>query len=76
MSFKFIFKVIEIFNRIVGFIGSEKIYKFLFPYVKKQIEKIDLEDDELEEKTEDLIETVVDLVLRFILGIPLDKEIN
>lgn len=73
---EFIFKVVKIISRLLGFMKKEDIYKTLYPWIYKQIEKIDFKDDEIEEKTEDVLEAVADIVLRTILGIPLDQEIN
>lgn len=71
-----IFKILKFVSKLLGFMKKEDLYKAIYPWVYKQIEKIDFADDEFEEKTEDVLEAVADIVLRFILGIPLDEEIK
>lgn len=73
-KFKWIISTIKTMDIILGWIGKDKIYNFLYPWVYNEIEKIDFEDDDLEERTEDLLEAVASMVLKFALGLPFDYE--
>ena len=73
-KFKYIITAIKYMDMILGWIGKDKIYNFLYPWVYQQIEKIDFEDDELEERTEDLLEAIASMVLKFALGLPFNYE--
>lgn len=54
-------------------LDNRKIYDYLYPKVRDYVIKsIDLEDDKLEKKIEDLINGVIDLILRTLLDIPDD----
>ena len=72
---KWLIDIIRVTDFLIGFIGREKLYHFFKPWITEQIKKIDLPDDMLEEKTEEVLELIADIILRCILGLPLNKEL-
>ena len=65
----------ELLKKIIGFlqmigVDNEKIYNYLYPKIKEfVIKSVELENQELEETIEHLINSVVDLILKTLLGI-------
>lgn len=75
MNFWEILKKLIALLKLFG-LDNRKIYDYLYPKVRDYVIKsIDLEDDKLEKKIEDLINGVIDLILRTLLDIPDDKFI-
>jgi len=65
----------ELLKKIISFlqmigVDNEKIYNYLYPKIKEfVIKSVELENQELEETIEHLINSVVDLILKTLLGI-------
>lgn len=75
MNFWEILKKLIALLKLFG-LDNRKIYDYLYPKVRDYVIKsIDLEDDKLEKKIEDLINGVIDLILRTLLDIPDDTFI-
>lgn len=69
INFWELLKKIISFLQVIG-VDNEKIYNYLYPKIKEfVIKSVELENQELEETIEHLINSVVDLILKTLLGI-------